>query len=38
MRCDFSWTRSAIRYEALYRDAIAAKASSKQPVALEPGK
>lgn len=35
VRGDFSWNRSASRYEALYREAIAAKSAGRKPLAME---
>ncbi len=36
LRCDFSWKRSALRYDALFRDAVAVHTSDRKPLALEP--
>ncbi len=35
MKCDFSWNRSAARYEALYLEAIMARATGQLPLSQE---
>jgi starch synthase len=37
MQCDFSWSRSAVRYEASYCDALAARRAGQMPLSLDCG-